>query len=349
MTLSLADPERPGDPVVSHEHMDGFSPAASTADLTIGSAFLGYLDNFDISRDVAVTPPAVTEDEVGNPIAVIDIEPDGTAEFYVRWTAGWDPNRYLPETLNIEATYSDTMVTTLSVWGLTGPPANSANGYALVTDSRIVTSLHNLTRAMLYGTEGLGDGASTAEYSAAMLTEFVPLLADLRTLTFEAYKFASGCDEVSTLNVSLAVTGLFIDIATFGTAGNAVRTSGKIAKEVGALFLKELKTSIKVGALTTAALGGIIKGATWALANADAIKAALTPDHWAESQITEDYLDLIKSFGGDTNMEALLEAAVEALPDGMAWLDYYRQCGDTKADRDAAFIQFWTDLQNSTP
>ncbi len=102
-------------------------------------------------------------------------------------------------------------------------------------------------RAVLLGTEGLGRGPTWYEKAAAWASEAMPIAADLRTLAFEAYKGATGCDKVQPWAIGLSAASLVLDCITLGGA-KIVTTPLKAGMVAGKQFIKSIPLAIALPA-----------------------------------------------------------------------------------------------------
>ena len=132
-------------------------------------------------------------------------------------------------------------------------------GYALPKVE--VAELKGVQMALLYGTDSLAgvplDQQTLDRRIAAYASDSVPLLGNLRALYLECYKFSTGCDQVSKLNVGFAIAGLAIEIVTFGLASPAVKAGAKAAKGALSKFrgaAKVLSKELAIGVVVSFAL-----------------------------------------------------------------------------------------------
>lgn len=174
------------------------------------------------------------------------------------------PNDYRPIEYRIRVFGSEEA--SASVWGI---------------PKIILADLQAIGSAFLKGDEGLGSDASTGERIAAWASEMIPFVADLRTLGFEIYKAATGCDEVSWMNVTFATAGLVADTVSFGTAGTAIRGAKLMLKTAGRMLLKEVGENAASDAAMRMAMEGFMRFTTMEVATADGTPQQV-PKPWVQ-------------------------------------------------------------------
>lgn len=243
----------------------------SNAQVQVGQAFSGLLDDLTFLKG-GFNPPQV---EVGA-VAVGSASGSG---FGPNGTFTTDANGRFEFTVKIQQAVIDDyrpVTYILKVFG-----SDEATAKIRTVPKKVYGGLYSVAKAFLTGEEGLSGNATDEEKIAAMTSNWLPLISDLRTLSFEIYKAATGCDEVSWLNVTFAVVGLVADIFTFGTASTLVRGTKGLLKQV---FQKALKAAVLNGAMDITfrgAMEGFIRLATIEITEAEG--GGRKPAPWVEA------------------------------------------------------------------
>jgi hypothetical protein len=200
----------------------------------------------------------------------------------------------------------------------------SAQTKVQVAPATIWADFVAMGKAFLTGSEGLGENAGWFEKASAWASENLPLVSDLRTLAFELYKGATGCDSVSLLNVSFALIGLVTDIASFGTAGEAVRVSKASFGLAARNLLKRVARGGIHSAIMDEAIAGFMELATKEVARADGTKAR-EPADWVLA--SKAYLEALTKWLTQT-VAPTIEAALRSVGDVFVWSQVYTQLGE---------------------
>ncbi len=207
----------------SHEPVALQFTAGNTA-VIVGNQLKGNIDDLLFVKGGIAQPLVQT---VGLLIGgQIQTDASGRATFQLQSNGVLPQDSHLPYQIRIEATGSET-----------------AEAIVQVIKKDVWGHMVNMGKAFLTGDEGLGEDADWFQKSAAWVSEMIPFLADLRTLGYEIYKGATGCDTVSLMNVSFAFAGLISDAVSFGTAGVAIRAARLIIKQTLKKLLKEFATN----------------------------------------------------------------------------------------------------------
>ena len=276
--------------------------ATSNAEVRVGAGFAGLLDHLRFAKG-GFDPREAMAMGLG-PNGTIRTDAQGHAEFQIRIESEL-PRDYRPVQYRVvvhgsgraEATFS---TVPKSIWG----------------------DLCNMGRAFLQGPEGHGKDATWFEYAAAKASEWIPFLSDLRTLGFEVYKAATGCDEVSWLNVTFAMVGLVADAASFGTAGTAVRGGKQAALGAFKLVLRTTATTGAGDLAFSGAVEGFVRLATVEVAESQG--GGREPAPWAVS--AGEYLGQLNVWITGRYQD-LLNAAIQSTDDLFVGLQAFRSLG----------------------
>lgn len=217
--------------------------------------YSGLIDELDFARggfepeevDLLTVDPGAPPGE-GQPIGVLSdnlvtTDASGRAEFFFRLIpqAGPKLDTYLPVSYEI------------TVYG-----SRQAKVEVNALPGSWWSELLAAGRAFLLGEESLPPNAGWLQRAAAWVSGILPIISDLRTLCFEAYKAASGCDQVSAANVTFSLVGVLLDAASFGTAGSALRTAKAALLPLCRQILKEVAASGALDVAVRAALSTYI-------------------------------------------------------------------------------------------
>lgn len=295
-------------------------PSIRTVDAStpvlVGEGLVGHMDDLRFTKG-GLAPPVAQAINL-SPQGTVTADSQGMATVRVQSTGMLDPNDYRPVEIYIAATGSQTV---------------TAQAHAM-HDSTYAEAM-GVMKAMLVGTEGLGKDPGWVEWGAAWLSEMVPFFADLRTLGFEFYKAASGCDSVSALNISFAVAGLVADIASFGTAGVAIRASKAVVKTAVRTFLKEFAQNSAMGALTHVSVATFTEFINKEFLRAEcASQPDRPPDcngrtsiaHWV-SVHSENFMNSLSTWAQDATLNQTLDAALHSVDEMFLWFKFYREAG----------------------
>jgi len=207
-------------------------------------------------------------------------------------------------------------------------------------------NLTNVGKAFMTGTEGLGKDPGWLEKASAWASEVIPFASDIRTLAFECYKAGTGCDDVSSLNVTFAVIGLLADtiltvadIATLGIAAPlhvSVKASITAAKVGGRVVLKALAKQIAIGVAISAtaeqAVNGFVRMMTVETTNGER-----EPRPWVVS--AQSYLESLADWvENEADVRKGLTWAFGSVGDVQTWAEFYNDLGAN------ATQQVFTDL-----
>lgn len=250
--------------------------------------------------------------------STITTDANGSATFKVK-SKGTMPSTTVDcETINIEVTGSETL---------------KASIYS--TTDWLYARLIECGKATLKGSDGLGDGAAWYEKAAAWASECIPFVSDLRTIGFEIYKGATGCDKVDWLNVSFSVAGLVLDCCTFG---GAKLVTGPL-KVAGLAAAKALLKNIVIGVTMSAvidsslnALNGYIKRI-----NEDAASDTADSDTWVTN--SANYLNFVNTTA-QSNQQELAENIFGA----MGSVNDVMDMATLHHEMDADFEEYFTPL-----
>lgn len=260
-------------------------PAAATP-AVVGSKLIGLLDNLTFVKG-GLDPQGVTA--VGlTPGATITTNAAGKAQFVISVTPS-APLDYRPQLFVVEVFGSEQAQVTVqtvprSIWG----------------------DMVAIGKAFMMGEESLGSDAAWYERASAWASSYLPVLSDLRTLSFEIYKAATGCDSVSWMNITFATVGLVVDICTFGTCGAAVKASETVLKVTFKAILKKTATNAAIDLSCRGAITAFCHLATVEVMQTDGSKKTL-PAPWVLA--SKAYLDQVKTW---FETDVLRPFAVEA-------------------------------------
>ena len=154
---------------------------------------------------------------------------NGIAILYISSKGRMADEDYIPDILDFELTGSTTFF-----------------GRLFATADWFNARMVQCGKAVLTGTEGLGSGAGWHEKAVAWASEVIPFASDLRTLAFEIYKGASGCDNVNWYNVGFSAISLVADCFTLGAA-KGITAPLKLGVLGGKALLKSMAVSVVVG------------------------------------------------------------------------------------------------------
>jgi hypothetical protein len=181
-------------------------------------------------------------------------------------------------------------------------------------------------KAFLNGTEGLGKGGSWYVKAAAWASEVIPFASDIRTLSFEIYKAATGCDKVSGPNVTFAVIGLVVDVATLGS-GKVITGPMKVGFVAAKELLKSMAISIAINSTAEFALNGYMKLMTQEASRDPASKAT-----WLTH--SEKFLQEVKNISTHVSNELkdTFYGAMSSVNDVIDMAEIHASLGDKMKD-----------------
>ena len=287
-----------------------FGAASSSAEVTVGEGFAGHLDELRFTTGGHAAALLALLDT--GPGGVLTTDANGRATFRVASADTWRPDEYRPVEMRIELAGS-----------------RKVEAQAHVVPEVMWADLVGVGKAFLMGEDSLGEDARWFERASAWVSGNVPLLSDLRSLTMEAYKAATGCDRVSLLNVAFSTVGLLSDVATFGTAGRAVDLA-EAAFRTSKLFLREFATNNAFGALAQAAVAAYARGMATATTGKGESEAA--PAWVVGSEAFQR--DVVQWSQGDpaTSRAQVFDAAFHNVQDVHTWAALHDELGQPAMD-----------------
>lgn len=315
--LKLAWGDRPG-AFLAKSRAGPSSFQTATVPVVVGAQLRGNLDDLVFEKGFEdVTQIGTGLVVVGGALgaggaATVTTDASGRAEFWVGAAAPADPNDYRPVVIDVE---------------IVGSPEARARAFALRRD--IHADMYSIGHAFLYGEESLPGGHAHVfndpqpEDVAAWLSNMVPVLANLRDLYLEFDKAATGCDSVSWLNVTFAVVGLAVDIATLGSGSIITGPLKSMLKSSIRPMLKYVVKSVGIDLALRGALELFSRLITVEVMTAEGERRATAP--WVTDCV--EYLAAIKAWLEDQNLRELVNAGFRSTDDLFLGLHVYLQLG----------------------
>jgi hypothetical protein len=281
-----------------------------TTPVEVGRGFAGLMDDLDF-RKGGFNPEGLNT--IGlNQDRTIVTDVNGRAEFIVR-AVQITPQDYQPVTYRI------------TVYG-----SEEAEATIFVIPQKIWGGLVSVGRAFSLGEESLGEDANWFQRAAAWVGENVPILSDLRTLTFEIYKAATGCDQVSWLNVTFATVGLLADIATFGAGSAALHGAQTLLNAVFKTILRETARNLVMDQAFKGAIEAFVRLATNEMVKTGSL--SLTAAHpWVEA--SRQYLGDLRNWMNNEQQRGIVNEAFRSSHDLFIGLKVYQTYGRSEMER----------------
>lgn len=321
------------------EHLDSvFTPGApgafgpngwdvSVAQSAAGTgAFCGCIDEIQFARGgfspagatlwapVAGAPPGAGEPGVLISDNRITTDSHGRAEFFfaIDPVPGAETESYLPVTYVISVSGS-----------------GEARATVQSVPARVWAGLVSVGRALLFGEESLTGNSCWYQRVAAWVGKHVPVLSNLRDLALEIYKGATGCDEVHYLELGFSVVGLVADLATFGTAGTALKGATSALYPLYKVALREFAESATLDLACQGAMGAFAQLAMGEIMTADG-GGEPAPRPWVVQ--SRDFIADVASWAQNPDYDHLVEAGLRSPRDAMILSDLRSGCAQGQVE-----------------